>query len=282
MQWRYVSVFTFAILALVMLAPPRASAAVTISSFTAQAKAPQIQVAWTTATEINNAGFNLLRSTTQSGTYAQIAGLIPAKNPGSILGASYSYSDGAVTSGQTYFYKLVSVENSGATQQFGPVSASLPAPATATATPLPPTATSTLAPTAVPTATSTPTSTPIPPTRTQVPTVAATPSSSRAAKVVQPRASSTPDAGTAVDNSELPTPGVTLVALGLKQDTSDPEVNSSHAETNNSAEDSSSTRSYYLSRLIDVTVLLTAVTLLFGSFVLGALSVFFFLRTYLR
>jgi hypothetical protein len=297
MQWRIVVAFAFAVLVLMAFVPTRAFAAVTISSFTAKPDAPHIEIDWTTATEINNAGFNLLRSTSQNGTFTQIAGLIPAKYPGSVIGASYSYTDGAVTAGQTYFYKLVSVESGGATQQFGPVSASVAVPATATptatatSTPPPPTATVTpQLPTALPTETSLSTSTPIPPatatslptpTNQSLPNLTSTPIPTRVAKVARASSSPTPDVGIALDNQPSPTPGVTLVALGIK-DTPVPEMGGTQTETNTPAQDSVHTRSYYLFRLLDATLLLTAGTLVFASFVLGAVSVYFFLRAYLR
>ena len=65
MRLRVVSAISLAILTFMILVPMQgASAAVTISSFTAKPKSPQIEVSWTTATELNNSGFNLLRSTT--------------------------------------------------------------------------------------------------------------------------------------------------------------------------------------------------------------------------
>lgn len=280
-QWRFLATVALALLALPTLLPMPASAAVTISSFTAQAKAPQIQVDWKTATEINNAGFNLLRSTTQSGTYAKIAGLIPAKNPGSILGATYSYSDTAVTPGQTFYYKLVSVESSGGTQQFGPVSAAIPAQATATAPP----PTKTLAPTAAPSATSTPipSATALNPAPTSAPsaTILVASSPTRAPKSSQPRASSTPDAGAAGVNPQSPTPGMTLVALGIKQST--PEPDSDNVETDTSAaEDSSASQSYYFDRLIISGVFLASFLFVMGTLILGTLAVYFFLRANLQ
>lgn len=151
----------YALCIFLALLPTPARASVTVSSFEAQAQGAQILLRWTTASEINNAGFNLLRSTSQTGTYAKIAGLIPTKCLGCITGASYSYTDSAVTPGQTYFYKLQSVDNAGKTELFGPASAAASAPS--------PTPTATRSPTATRTRTPTRTLAPATPTHTLAP-----------------------------------------------------------------------------------------------------------------
>lgn len=126
----------------------RAFALVTVSAFTAQAQTTQITLSWKTVSEINNAGFNLYRSTSPTGPWISkinLNGLIPSKCPGCIASnLSYSFNDTTAVPGQKYFYKLESVEFGGATQQFGPVSAqiaaSTPTPTT-TLTPTSPAAT---------------------------------------------------------------------------------------------------------------------------------------------
>ncbi|MEW5721232.1 MAG: hypothetical protein AB1817_21580, partial [Chloroflexota bacterium] len=99
--------------ALLLLGYARVSASVTISSFSAQAQSGKIQINWTTASEISNVGFHVLRSTSAGGSYAPInASIIPSKCIGCVAGASYSFTDSAVSSGQTYYYKLQSVNSS--------------------------------------------------------------------------------------------------------------------------------------------------------------------------
>jgi hypothetical protein len=65
-QLRWVD-YTFSILALAFLAlaldATRAHASVSISAFNAAPQTTTILVKWTTASELNNAGFNLYRST---------------------------------------------------------------------------------------------------------------------------------------------------------------------------------------------------------------------------
>lgn len=153
---------------LAVFAYGRALAAVTISSFNAQGQSAGILVTWSTGSEINNVGFDVLRSTDQNGTYTKInANLIP----GCLCmgGANYQFTDTTAASGQTYFYHLQSVDTSGGRTTTDcvntcPVSASISGAAatpTATKTTAPPTATNTTPPTA--------TKTPRPPTATNTP-----------------------------------------------------------------------------------------------------------------
>jgi hypothetical protein len=217
---------------LLALLPTRAHAAVTVSSFKAQAQAAKIELTWTTASEINNVGFNLLRSNAAAGTFTRInANLIPTQCLGCIAGSSYSYGDSSVALGQTYFYKLQSVDNRGGTQLFGPASAAVSAP-TATATRSP---TGTPSPTRV--ASSTPTATPVPgtPTLTRLATITpaqfapaptATPAQSTPtrAPVVTHVAIAVPSASPTVERqaargqtvpTALPTPTILALAANL-------------------------------------------------------------------
>lgn len=93
------------------------------ASFNAQGAWRRVILTWTTASERDNAGFNIYRSETENGEYVKInAALIPAK--GSVTeGASYSFVDWSVERGKTYFYKLEDVDLSGIVTQHGPASA---------------------------------------------------------------------------------------------------------------------------------------------------------------
>lgn len=282
--WRWKAIgLAVATIALVSI-PSSVYAAVTVTSFTAQAQTSQIVLTWKTVSEVNNAGFNMYRSTSPNGPWTdQInAQLIPAQCP--FCPASdrtYSFTDTSVNANQTYYYKLGSVDFNNTTQQFGPVSASLVTPPTATATAPPPTPT-TVAPTATETPLPSNTATVSPAfTRTPAPLAAVVSSPTRTTKVARANAGPTPEVGVVLDGQPLPTPAVTLVALGIK-DTPVPEMDSSQTGSNTLAQDSTHTRSYYLLRLIDATLFLTASSLVFASFVLGAVSVYLFLRAYLR
>lgn len=89
---------------------------------------------WETANESDNLGFNLYRSASSNGPKTRVnASLIPTKvPPGSLLGAAYSYADTGsdlstgLKPGQTYFYWLESVSISGKTDQYGPVTLTIP------------------------------------------------------------------------------------------------------------------------------------------------------------
>jgi len=187
------------LLALCLLFPGSAmpvEAVVTLVSFTVSAGDGQVLLEWETASEIDNAGFYLHRSTAEAGEYARIGPFIPSEGDG-LLGASYSYLDQGVQNGPTYYYKLESVATDGSSEFHGPISATPGAQLTAT-----PTATSTSLWTATattmatltpsPTAVKTPTATPSPPpTATGTPT-RRQPSPPRATEAPTPTATQSP------------------------------------------------------------------------------------------
>ena len=94
-----------------------------LSSFTVKADNKSITLNWETESELDNAGFNILRSTQEAGPYEQInTALIPAKGS-NIKGAKYKFADSSVQNRQEYFYKLEDVDTSGVVTMHGPVSA---------------------------------------------------------------------------------------------------------------------------------------------------------------
>ena len=87
---------------------------------------PAITVEWSTASELNTAGFNVLRAGNPAGPYARLnAQVIPA-SPDPLVGGSYVYTDTAVVPGQTYYYQLEEVEFGGSTSLQGTVVATAP------------------------------------------------------------------------------------------------------------------------------------------------------------
>lgn len=101
-----------------------APTAVTLARFEARAAGGSIAVEWETVTEIDNIGFNLYRSTTIDGAYVRLNDqLIPAQVPGSPVGAVYAWTDSQVVPGHDYYYQLEAVDVHGATETYGPVSA---------------------------------------------------------------------------------------------------------------------------------------------------------------
>lgn len=98
------------------------STAITLVSFTATPGDSGVTLAWETATETNNAGFNLHRSAGEAGPYTQInAALIPAKGTAT-GGAVYSYLDTAATDpDMIYYYKLEDIDTNAGSTFHGPV-----------------------------------------------------------------------------------------------------------------------------------------------------------------
>jgi hypothetical protein len=81
----------------------------------------EIVVEWSTASEMDTAGFHLYRSSTEDGEYTRITdGLIPAADD-PLTGGAYNYTDTNVEAGRTYFYQLEEVEMSGNTSTHGPI-----------------------------------------------------------------------------------------------------------------------------------------------------------------
>ena len=76
---------------------------------------PAVTVAWSTASELNTAGFNVLRGTSAGGPFTRInPEIIPASND-PLVGGSYAYTDTQVSLGQTYYYRVEEVEFGGDT-----------------------------------------------------------------------------------------------------------------------------------------------------------------------
>jgi hypothetical protein len=99
--------------------------AVDLVSFSATRQEGGVLVAWETAMEVDNVGFNLYRSTSVDGPYARLNGdLIPSQSPGDASGATYTWLDDEVQPGVTYYYKLEDVEVGGTRTMHGPVSSS--------------------------------------------------------------------------------------------------------------------------------------------------------------
>ncbi len=102
---------------------------VMLADFTATPDAQAIRVLWETASETDNLGFNLWRGMEHDAPTEQLnSELILSQAPGNGQGALYEWLDETVESGEIYYYWLEAVSITGATTQFGPVSAQLPPP----------------------------------------------------------------------------------------------------------------------------------------------------------
>ncbi len=80
-----------------------------------------VVVEWTTASELDMAGFNLYRSTLPGGPFTQVNDRLIPPSSDPLTGGTYSYSDEPVEAGKVYFYQLEAVETSGMVERFGPI-----------------------------------------------------------------------------------------------------------------------------------------------------------------
>ena len=102
---------------------PEPPTAITLSQFKAIPGNGQVTLQWSTETENDNAGFNVLRAEKEQGEYVRInPALIPAQGS-STQGAAYQLIDNGVQNRTVYYYKLEDIDMSGATTQNGPVKA---------------------------------------------------------------------------------------------------------------------------------------------------------------
>ena len=114
----------------ITFAPPLA---VTLADFEASPQIDHVLATWETVSELDNAGFNLYRSTSPVAPDQQLnSTLIPSQAPGSGQGASYQWQDFDVDPGVTYYYWLETVALSGGTEMHGPVSATFSGPTAVT------------------------------------------------------------------------------------------------------------------------------------------------------
>ncbi|MCX5707990.1 MAG: C25 family cysteine peptidase [Candidatus Omnitrophica bacterium] len=81
----------------------------------------KVKLSWRTASEINNAGFNIYRSLSPASDYIKVNASLISGLGTSTVGSEYSYEDITVASGSTYYYVLESVELNGKSRKFGPV-----------------------------------------------------------------------------------------------------------------------------------------------------------------
>ena len=97
--------------------------AITLASFEAKPGNNKVTLIWETATEIDNAGFNIVRAESENGKYIKINdAIIPAK-AGAAAGASYQFIDSNAKNRTTYYYKLQDIGLNGSTTDHGPKSA---------------------------------------------------------------------------------------------------------------------------------------------------------------
>jgi len=97
-----------------------AGLALAYDAYTGRSKATVV-VEWSTASELDTAGFNLYRSDSPDGPFARVnQDLIPASSD-PLIGGSYRFTDTEVVAGHTYYYQLEDVEIGGTTTRHGPI-----------------------------------------------------------------------------------------------------------------------------------------------------------------
>ncbi len=95
---------------------------VELAVFTAKTTQNGVMIRWVTETEVNNLGFNLLRSDEENGEYTKInAGIVRGAGTSSTR-HQYAFLDQSVIEGKTYWYKLETVSVDGKKFEHGPVS----------------------------------------------------------------------------------------------------------------------------------------------------------------
>ncbi|HEX9202551.1 MAG TPA: C25 family cysteine peptidase, partial [Vicinamibacteria bacterium] len=95
--------------------------AVELLSFEASPLDSAVELRWETGSELNNLGFHLYRSLSAEGPYERITSAVIPGLGSSPVGASYSYVDGGLANGTTYYYELEDIETTGKTKLHGPV-----------------------------------------------------------------------------------------------------------------------------------------------------------------
>ncbi len=99
--------------------------AVELSSFTSTTSTYDGAILdWETSSERGNAGFNILRSTSEHGSYTKINSELIPSDPS----RTYSFTDTTIVAGRKVYYKLEDVSVSGNRSTHGPVVAEIPLP----------------------------------------------------------------------------------------------------------------------------------------------------------
>jgi hypothetical protein len=94
-----------------------------LAGFDATPGSNSVAVKWETASETDNAGFNIYRAEAIDGAYEKInEALIPAEGS-TTQGSSYAFTDSDVQNRTTYYYKLEDIDLGGISTMHGPISA---------------------------------------------------------------------------------------------------------------------------------------------------------------
>jgi len=80
-----------------------------------------VLVEWSTASELDTAGYNIYRSESAEGDFMKLNQQIIPSSADPWVGSDYSYQDENTVPGVTYYYLLEDVGLDGATNRHGPV-----------------------------------------------------------------------------------------------------------------------------------------------------------------
>ncbi len=78
-------------------------------------------ITWSTASEVDTAGFNLYRSDSPDGPWQKVNDQLIPPSDDPVSGGEYKFVDTTAKPGQTYYYQLEEVELSGASTRFDPI-----------------------------------------------------------------------------------------------------------------------------------------------------------------
>jgi photosystem II stability/assembly factor-like uncharacterized protein len=96
---------------------------ISLSSFTATPFSKAVVIEWTTAAEIDNAGFNVYRAESAEGPYLKINEDLIFAQGSSTEGSSYEIVDEGLKNRKTYYYQLEDIDFSGQSTFHGPIKA---------------------------------------------------------------------------------------------------------------------------------------------------------------
>ena len=94
---------------------------ITLASFTARPGSYQVTLEWETASEIDNAGFNIYRSDSKDGDYEQINDSLIVAEGSATEGSVYEFVDEDVEKRRRYWYLLEDVDLNGLSTVHGSV-----------------------------------------------------------------------------------------------------------------------------------------------------------------
>ena len=97
--------------------------AVELESFDAVGVDGAVELAWRTASELDNLGFHVYRASSREGPFTRLTSRPIPGLGSSPAGASYGYIDSGLVNGDRWFYVLEDVDASGQTTRHGPVDA---------------------------------------------------------------------------------------------------------------------------------------------------------------